>query len=291
MTRRRLLPLLATTPFYYGCGEKVAETIWKGVLFHNPVSIRYHSDRSLNKAITAEVRKLELILSLYEPSSELALLNSTGSSSSPSNELLEILAKCSSLHRLSKGLFDPTVQSYWSWLSERNRLGNEPTEVERVQARRKVDFARVGISPSRVELNGTQLTLNAVAQGFATDRLALFLKSQGVHSALVNLGEYRAIGGPFEIEIRHPSATKRVLQSFSLQSRSLAVSSGSGHRLSAAGKDNHLLSPLSGQSPPALRTVVVSAPDATTADAWATIVSLELELITALPAGVEAQVY
>ena len=291
MKRRKLLSLLATTPFYHGCRKGVPETLWQGILFHNPVSIRYRSERNLDRAITTRVQELEQIFSLYESSSELALLNSQGSLSAPSRELRQLLEQCRTLHQQTEGLFDPSIQSYWSWLQEQHQVGKDPTAEQRDRARATVDFSKVQISSSKIELNGTQLTLNSVAQGFASDQLVAFLQQQGVDSALVNLGEYRALGGPFEIAVRHPSAANRILKTVTLEDRSLAVSSGSGHRLSATGKDNHLLSPHSGESPPALRTVLVFAPDATTADAWATILSLQPGLASSLPEGVEVETF
>lgn len=290
MTRRRVFPLLAAVPFSYGCRRRKNERLWSGVLFHNPVNVRYHFTSDLNNVITARVQELEGIFSLHESTSEITRLNSTGSSSTPSEELLLLLEKCRTFHQVSKGLFDPTIQSYWSWLNEKNQAGEKPTEEERSDARNRVDFLNVHISSSGIQLNGTKLTLNAVAQGFATDQITQLLRHRGVRSALVNLGEYRAIGGPFIVEIRHPSAPKRRLRAIDLKDGSLAVSSGSGHRLNASGKDNHLFSPVTGQSPPALRTVIVQAPDATTADAWATILSLQPELSNILPDGVKAAV-
>ena len=291
MTRRKLFPLLATAPFFHGCGRETEEKIWKGVLFNNPVSVRYRSDHDHNDAIAERVQKLESIFSLYDPSSEIVRLNSTGSAASPSKELLILLEKCRTYHQLSQGAFDPSIQSYWSWLNEQNQLGQKPTKEEKEGVLEQVDFRRIEISSSGIQLNGVKLTLNSVSQGFATDQVAKLLLSQGVTFALVNLGEFRALGGPFDIQVNHPSASHRVLKSIALEERSLAVSSGSGHRLSAAGKDNHLLSPFSGQSPPALRTVVTQAPDATTADAWATILSLKPDLASVLPVGVKGEVF
>ena len=36
------------------------------------------------------------------------------------------------------------------------------------------------------------ITLNGIAQGYATDQIVSLLKKSGVHNALVNIGEYAA---------------------------------------------------------------------------------------------------
>lgn len=291
MTRRHVLPLLACAPLFPGCRHHAPERIWRGVLFHNPVTIRYRSAHSLPESLWDRLQELESTFSLSDPQSELSRLNRDGNSSKASVSLLTLLKSCRQFHQSSEGIFDPTIQSYWTWLQKQNQKGQPPSEDERQKQLAMVDFSRVKIRENRIELNGTQLTLNAVAQGFATDSVTQLLQENDVESALVNLGEFRAFGESYPIEIPHPSAKKRILHSLMLTDRSLATSSGSGYRLTATGTDNHILSPTSGHSPSAHRTTTVIAPDATTADAWATILSLDPALAPKLPSACEAKFF
>jgi hypothetical protein len=69
-----------------------------------------------------------------------------------------------------------------------------------------------------VMAGGTELTLNGVAQGYITDRIAELLARRGYRNVLVDLGEVRALGSrddgsAFEIDWRElggsPSGTRR----------------------------------------------------------------------------------
>ncbi|MDQ8191656.1 FAD:protein FMN transferase [Roseibacillus persicicus] len=283
MNRRRLLALMATVPSFSGCRSRKKEGYWQGSVFNSPANIRYEGLSAVPPEIEQRIVQLSDILSLYQPDSALSVLNREGRLSHPPEELVRLLQQCQELHQASHGLFDPTIQSYWRWLNEENQKGRAPPAEEREKALELVDYGRVEVSAEQIVLHGTQLTLNAVAQGFATDEITSLLKKLGAQSALVNLGEYRAFGKKYAIQIRHPDSRQRVLRTVSLRDEALAVSSGSGHRLSATGPDNHILSPGSGQSPPASRTTAVVAPTATTADGWATILSLKPELENKLP--------
>ncbi|MEJ6645943.1 MAG: FAD:protein FMN transferase, partial [Akkermansiaceae bacterium] len=57
-------------------------------------------------------------------------------------------------------------------------------------------------------------------------------------------------------------------------SNALAVSSGSGERLSATSVANHLIDPRTGESPPPKKVVAVEAPEAWLADGLATLVAI-----------------
>ena len=52
------------------------------------------------------------------------------------------------------------------------------------------------VSEERVALvrRGAAITLNGIAQGYATDRVVDVLRARGLSTTLVNMGEIRAIG-------------------------------------------------------------------------------------------------
>jgi thiamine biosynthesis lipoprotein len=109
------------------------------------------------------------------------------------------------------------------------------------------------------------ISLNAIAQGYATDLVARYLEGK-VNSALVNFGEYRVVGEKaWDVEV--------VGKTISV-SNALAVSSGSGERLSATSVANHLIDPRTGESPPPKKVVAVEAPEAWLADGLATVVAI-----------------
>jgi thiamine biosynthesis lipoprotein len=62
-------------------------------------------------------------------------------------------------------------------------------------ARRLVDYRRVQAGAARISLApGMAITLNGIAQGTITDRVADLVRNEGFEQAVVGLGEWRALG-------------------------------------------------------------------------------------------------
>jgi thiamine biosynthesis lipoprotein len=117
---------------------------------------------------------------------------------------------------------------------------------------------------------GQALTLNGIAQGFATDLVADGLRAAGFTHALVDVGEYRALGGPFRIGVEDPAAGL-------LASRAVtdgAVATSSPGALTIGGMP-HILDPLTGGAArPRWSTVSVEAETAALADGLSTAMCL-----------------
>ncbi len=129
----------------------------------------------------AEVERLEGILSLYRPDSALCTLNRTGTLSAPPPELVAVLSTALALARETGGAFDPTVQPLWTeGKVALPRVGWRGLEVDS----QRIRFTRPGMA----------VTLNGIAQGYVTDRVADLLRRRGYDHVLVNLGETRALG-------------------------------------------------------------------------------------------------
>lgn len=92
--------------------------------------------------------------------------------------------------RLSDGYFDPTISplvAAWGF-SAKQGLEITPSLVDSLCA--LVDYREIGIENGKV-IKGNpamQLDFNAIAQGYTSDLIAVFLESRGVNSFLVNNG-------------------------------------------------------------------------------------------------------
>jgi thiamine biosynthesis lipoprotein len=158
------------------------------------------------------LERVEAAFSLYRES-ELTRLNRTGQLE-PSAIFAEMLPLCDRLHGLTDGAFDPSVQPVWQAL----RDGRDP-----VAARAMVGWSRVSRRDGGVQLApGQALTFNGVAQGFASDLVRDHLARQGFDRALVNMGEYAALGGPFRLGIADPVAGE--LAEWHLRGTAMALS-------------------------------------------------------------------
>lgn len=208
-------------------------------------------------AAEAEIARTEVLFSLYRPDSALARLNAAGRLEQPDPVFHALLALCGRLHTATAGRFDPTIQPLWRALAE----GRDPAP-----ARAALGWDRVALAPGRVALApGQALTLNGIAQGFAADRVTEALARHGLDRALVNTGEYRALGGPFRLGIDDPSAG--LLGTLTLDSRAAATSAPAA--LTLPDGSAHILDPLHGR-PPLWSSVTVTAASAAVADGLST---------------------
>lgn len=215
-----------------------------------------------------ELDRLETVFSLYRPHSALNRLNRDGFLQATPPELIHALSLCRDLHERTGGAFDPTVQAYWAALT---RPDNDRADL--TEERRRVGFDKVEIDRASIRLlEGAKLTLNGIAQGIITDRIADILRDGGARHVLVNLGEFhapgpRADGSPWQIGLRDPHHAWRLSGRVALTGAALATSAGSGQPL---GSGHHLFDPQSGGSPDHFASVSVLAPRAALADGLST---------------------
>jgi thiamine biosynthesis lipoprotein len=123
------------------------------------------------------------------------------------------------------------------------------------------------------------VTLNGVAQGCITDRVAELLRANGIGHTLVDMGEIRALddhpaGRPWTVGIKDPARENGILRTLEIDNQALSTSGGYGTQLDAAGRFNHLFDPASGACADRYLSVTVMAPTATHADALSTAFSL-----------------
>ena len=173
---------------------------WSGVAFGADVSLTIRAPSEEAEQALSQARQIieeiEALFSLYRPESALTQLNRTGQLRDPDARFLTLLRASDRAHRLTGGRFDPTVQSYWRALA----LGDDPAIARSIIGWDRVVFDPVAISLAA----GQALTFNGIAQGYATDLVAEALGSMGLSDVLVNIGEYRAMGGPWRLGISDP---------------------------------------------------------------------------------------
>ncbi|MGP6089449.1 FAD:protein FMN transferase [Antarctobacter jejuensis] len=259
MKRRRFLTLAAAFAAVPKAGQASYRDRWTGRAMGAEVRVTLEGPRALVlralSRIPGDLEEMESAFSLYRAESVLSLLNREGRLTS-GEALFGLLDRVDEAYRLTDGLFDPTVQPVWAALAQG---GDLPA------AQRLVGWHRVVNSRSEgVRLDaGQQVTLNGIAQGFATDFVRHRLRAAGFEKALVDLGEQAAIGGPFRLGLSDPA--HGVVGSVTLSDRAVATSSPGAMRL---GGGSHILSP-DGRAP-LWSTVSIEAESATLADALST---------------------
>lgn len=278
LTRRRFLTVsaaaLALAP--PARGNAAPLHIWSGMALGARATIRIaHPDAvAICARAAAEIERLENVFSLYRPDSSLMRLNAAGRIDAPPAELLECLTIAGSVHRVTDGCFDPTIQPLWALWAERAVAGTRPTTGELAELRARGGWPDIRMDAARISLApGTALTLNGIAQGYIADRVAALLSAEGLADILIDTGEHRAVGG-------HPDGGDwpvRLAQggAVGLRNRALATSAPLGTAFDAAGRAGHILHPATGEpAVPIWRAVSVSAASAALADALSTAACL-----------------
>lgn len=269
--------------------ERVPLQVWRGVALGADAMLQIaHPDpkeaERLIALCLAEIARLEQVFSLYRPDSALVALNRDGSLENPPADLVRLLSEATGFSRLTGGAFDATVQPLWQLyaghFSRPDADPDGPPAAAVAGTRRLVDHRAVRIEPDRIALvrRGMAVTLNGIAQGYVTDRVAERLKAEGLERVLVDLGEIRALGShpagrPWQVALRDPVDGTRPEVTIPLADRAVATSAGAGTRFDPAGRFSHLFDPGSGRCAAEWLSVSVIADDATTADALSTALS------------------
>ena len=158
--------------------------------------------------------------------------------------------------RLSDGAFDITIEplsSLWNFTSG-EAIIPEDSEIQNAAA--KVDYRNLVLKGNTLTFLSpdTTIDLGSIAKGFIADRLKEYLVSQGVKSAIINLGGNvlcigeQPNGSPFRIGLQAPFEERNTIYA-NLEINDLSVvSSGVYERhFVVDGKNyHHLLNPKTG---------------------------------------------
>ncbi len=300
--RRRFLKIAAAAAGLglLGQGSRGARAellTWRGRALGARASIRMlHPDRKVAQALIArlrdEIERLEQVFSLYRPDSDVSRLNRQGFLTAPPLDLVRLLSEARRYSKLTEGAFDVTVQPLWQLYAEHFRAGDRPARGPQkaaiASALARVDHRAVVLDPARIafERPGMAVTLNGIAQGYITDRVAELLRDFGLTDLLIDLGELRSLGRhpdrrPWEVGLEDPRHSGRHLRRLALSDAALATSAGAGTRFGGDGSCHHLFDPRSGRCSNRYLSVSVKASSATRADALSTgLFHLEPERIT-----------
>ena len=237
------------------------------------------------QAALATIDRLEDVLSIYRPASELARWRA-GDDAAAGPELAEVLGLVARWFELGRGAFNPCVGHLAALWRDAAASGVPPSTMQLAAAAaaiRSLPFAMDGRAVRRTgDCRGIEL--HAIAKGWIVDRAAhagrAASASHGVASFVVNLGgDLRHVGeGSLLVGIEDPFAPWDNAPPFTtveIARRGLATS-GSTHRGVRVGErwHGHVLDPRTGRPVEHLVSASVVAVDAATADVIATIVGV-----------------
>lgn len=237
-----------------------------------------HATQAIKRAF-AEIELVEQLMSIYRPDSQLSRLNRDGFLDNPHPYLLDILGTAQSLSWKTGGMFDVTVQPLYALHAAASQAGMVPCSNDLSCVLKDVNWEGLEVTTDRIRLANSRMaiTLNGIAQGFASDAVARVLRSQGIEHALIDSGEIGSVGDHVEhrdwqIGIKHPRKPGTFLGLTHLDGRCLATSGDYETRFGETFERHHLLDPHTGLSANEVSSVSVLAPNATQADALSTAV-------------------
>ena len=217
-----------------------------------------------------------------------------------SDDTLSVIRTALEYSRLTDGILDITiapVKDLWDFTPEGTHT--LPTDDSLEEALSHVDYRNLIVENNTVMLSDPEaaIDLGCIAKGYIANRLKEYLVSEGVTSAILNLGgNVLAIGGkpsgdPFVLGIRRPFAdSSDSIAAIETNDRSL-VSSGVYERYFVLNsrRYHHLLNPHTGMPQENhLLSVTILSDSSTDGDALSTVCFLlgpekGLELIETLP--------
>ena len=237
----------------------IEQTEWRGRAFGTDVRVTLTGETQIANRVIQDIPKIlydiETRFSLFLPNSSLTRLN-RDSFLQADPLVLQLLQEVATAHILTNGLFDPTVQRLWNAYA----LG-----LPIQDARETLGWDRVTIFPDGLVrlAPGQELTLNGIAQGFASDMIKQHIHIPGIVSALIDIGEQVAFGRSQKLAIADPE--HGIMGQRTLTDGAIATSSPTALSL---GMTTHIIAPDGRQ--PVWSTVSIEAPSATLADALST---------------------
>ena len=263
-----------------------SELRWQDITFNGlgtVMSIRaaHLSADALQHALQRARQVIEQVedeMSLFRPGSALSQLNRDGVLRKPPTQLLHVLELSQRVALQSQGAFDVTVQPLWQLYAQAQKEGRLPTARQVTQAQQRVGWQHLDVTSTQITLHqsGMGVSLNGIAQGYAADLVKASLKRDGVLHALINTGEWSALGmadgkRPWVLGIANPRGdtpqAEPWLTRVAMQGLSIATSADDQCTFSDDRMHHHIFNPHTGYSPQDIASVTVAAPTCTQADA------------------------
>lgn len=232
---RKLLPLLLLASLLTtlsGCGEK-EPLVRQDFLLDTFVSITLYDGSEAQAQGALELcRSYEKVFSRTDPDSELYRLNHR-EISQVSDPLAEVISLGLDYAQRTGGAFDITagsVTSLWDFSSEKPHVPNADAVAEGLS---HIGWENVSLTGNTVTFSDpdTILDLGGIAKGYIADRMAEYLRQEGVTSAIIDLGGNlyclgtKPGGHPFQVGIQYPYEERQtVIGSLPAENMSIVTS-------------------------------------------------------------------
>lgn len=268
-----------------GCGPTAKYVYAEGAIWNTTYHVTYEGDIALADSIVPILEKFGKSVSVFDSGSLVSRLNEADSCQADAS-LSRIFRASVKVNSESGGMFDPTLSpliAAWGF-GKGHKAGSDTLRLDSL-----LEF--VGIDRCRYRENGMivkpdrrmQFNFSAIAKGAGCDEVARMLKRNGVRNLLVEIGGeiycagHNSSGNKWRVSIDKPALDPKgishVAQGVLEVSDCGVATSGNYRNFHELGGKNygHTISPKTGRPLATdLASATVIAPDAMTADAYAT---------------------
>lgn len=244
-----------------------------------------HAHQLLAEA-EAELRQCEMLTSTWLEHSEISRFNRAKAGEKIAiSPFTEAFFRCSrEAYEQTGGVFDITCGRVWQLWKAAAEAGVMPTGAEIQAARDASRWEHIHLEDGYVTktTDTAEVVTGGVAKGMAIDRALACLKKPGVQAAVVDVGGDVAVFRvpemklPVTIYIHRPQpGTQPEALPLYAPNTGVCTSGDYARYFEVAGrKFSQIIDPRTGQPAEIITAVTILAPDATTADIWATAVSI-----------------
>lgn len=238
----RFILLCIVMVFLCGCSINTKEPLSKtGFYFDTVITITLYdsNEEELLNTCFDYCKDFEKLVSRTIPSSDISRINTaSGQSVEVSDTTIELLKNAIEFGELTDGAFDITIAPLMELWDIKNNPGNVPSEADITEELSHVNYKNIVIEGNTVTLTDPKasIDLGGIAKGYMADQLKEFLLSEGVTSAIINLGGNvltigkKPDGNAFHIGIQKPfDKQNATITSVSIKDSSV-VTSGSYER-------------------------------------------------------------
>ncbi len=160
-----------------------------GFIWGTEYHITYQSDDNLQKGIEAEMKKVDLSLSTFNPQSVISLINQN-KPVKLDDMFIEVFTLSEQVSKETEGAFDITVAPMVNVWGFGFKSGTAPSKHVIDSLKTIVGYQKVKLQNGRVVKQDprTMLDCSAIAKGYGVDVVANYLKRQGIKNFMVEIG-------------------------------------------------------------------------------------------------------
>jgi thiamine biosynthesis lipoprotein len=255
----------------------------------------------LLEAAVGEVRRMEQLLTEFDPESSTSLVNKNAGRRAVQvpAEMYQLLERCQAISRLTKGAFDISAGGLKKCYTFSNGPGVFPAPATLASALDATGFEKIRLLPQQevyLEMPGMHIGFGGIGKGYAADCVQALLRAKGVESGVIDASGdltawgLRPDGQPWKVGIGHPDQPDQLLLWLPVQAELYMATSGNYENyFEFEGiRYGHTIDPRNGRPVQDLKSVTVLSPSAELSDALATAVTVlgitdGLELLNQLP--------